>query len=230
MKLLDNESLEQTSIVANSLMNRLRGAVGVNSYERELRLNPLEFLAQSLATTGSARWLDICCGSGQALIDASRYFQSRGGNIGLLLQGVDLVDQFAEIPPGQNFLRLERASVHDWQTSHKYDLITCVHGLHYLGDKLGILEKSAPWLAPAGLFLASLDLGNLRHADGKPLGRSILKRFRQVGLQFDSRKHLLSCAGAKSFRLGYRYLGADSTAGPNYSRQDAVDSYYEPMG
>ena len=30
--------------------------------------------------------------------------------------------------------------------------------------------------------------------------------------------------------LPYRYLGADDQAGPNYTGQPAVDSYYEVIG
>jgi hypothetical protein len=80
------------------------------------------------------------------------------------------------------------------------------------------------------MFLANLDLANLRLADGKPLSKRIASRFREHGLIYNSRKHLLSCVGTKSLSLGYRYLGADDRAGPNYSGQEAVNSYYEPLG
>jgi hypothetical protein len=35
-----------------------------------------------------------------------------------------------------------------------YDLITCVHGLHYAGDKLAALARAASWLTPGGLISA----------------------------------------------------------------------------
>ncbi len=39
-----------------------------------------------------------------------------------------------------------------------FDLITCVHGLHYAGDKLAVLTRAVDWLTPGGLFAADLDL------------------------------------------------------------------------
>ena len=48
MKLLDDSSLERSSVVANSRMNRERVAVGTNSYEKELGLDPIAVLADRL--------------------------------------------------------------------------------------------------------------------------------------------------------------------------------------
>ncbi len=230
MKLLDNASLESSSVVANSRMNRERGAFGVNSYEKEVGLNPIAYLADCLHAADSTSWLDLCCGRGRALIDAARTFQSTGPPHNLALHGVDLVSFFDDTPPGCPFLRLQSASLHTWQANRQYDLITCVHGFHYVGDKLSLIEHAASWLTVEGTFVANLDLANLRLADGQPLGTRIAKRFRERGLVFNRRRHLLSCIGAKSLSLGYRYVGADETAGPNYSGQEAVDSYYEPCG
>ena len=108
-----------------------------------------------------------------------------------------------------------------------FDLITCVHGLHYVGDKLGLIARAASWLAEDGLFVASLDLHNLKFADGKPAGRRMAADLRRAGLEYDRRRRLVVCRGRKVVELPYRYLGADDRAGPNYTGQPAVDSYYE---
>jgi hypothetical protein len=92
---------------------------------------------------------------------------------------------------------------------------------------LSVIEHAAGWLTADGVFMANLDLANLRLKDGSPLGRTISRRFRDCGLTYDHRRHLLKCLGARSVDFGFRYVGADDTAGPNYSGQEAVDSYYE---
>ncbi|MFI7525979.1 hypothetical protein [Nocardia salmonicida] len=70
--LLDNSTLEQSSVVANNAMNRGRGLSGVNSYTRELGFDPYEVLAERLRADPTARvtWVDVCCGSGRALLEA----------------------------------------------------------------------------------------------------------------------------------------------------------------
>ena len=40
-----------------------------------------------------------------------------------------------------------QASLATWRPERAYDLITCVHGLHYIGDKLGLVARAASWLA-----------------------------------------------------------------------------------
>ena len=211
-------------------MNRERKAIGLNSYEKEIGLDPITLLVDRLHTNDSTSWLDLCCGCGRALIDAAGKLRDRFLAHSITLHGVDLVDMFDDIPPGTTFLQFEAASLHQWQTSKKYDLITCIHGLHYIGDKLSLIERAARWLTDEGMLLANLDLANLRLADGKPLSRRIASRFREYGLVYNSQKHLLSCVGTKSLSLGYRYIGADDRAGPNYSGLEAVNSYYEPLG
>lgn len=226
-RLLDEIALERSAVVANCSMNRERGAVGVNSYAKELRLDPIAFLAERLAARGTASWLDLCCGRGQALIDAAeRFVAQREG--GVALHGVDLAGMFAAVPESAGFLRLEAHSLQSWRADREYDLITCVHGLHHVGDKLGLIERAAGWLTESGLFVASLDLANLRQADGKPLRTRIAMRFRDSRLRYDGRRHLLSIVGRRTISLGFRFVGADDTAGPNYTGQAAVDSYYEP--
>lgn len=230
MRFLDDGSLERSPVVANSRMNRERGAVGVNSYEKDLRFDSIDFLADRLHSADSTSWLDLCCGRGRALIEANEALQIRHGPRSVALHGVDLVDLFDDASQCNTFVKLESVSLHQWEATRKYDLITCVHGLHYVGDKLSLIERAAGWLTIEGMFLANLDLVNLRFSDGQPMGREIAKRFRDYGLTYNRRRHLLSCVGTKALSFDYVYVGADDTAGPNYSGQEAVDSYYEPRG
>ena len=141
--------------------------------------------------------------------------------------GVDLVGMFHRPEPGLSCLRLVEASLRTWRPDRSFDLITCVHGLHYVGDKLGLIARAASWLAEDGLFVASLDLHNLKFADGREAGRKVTSDLRRSGLEYDRRRRLVVCRGRKAVDLPYRYLGADDRAGPNYTGQPAVDSYYE---
>lgn len=208
-------------------MNRERGCVGGNSYAKELRLNPLEFLGQRLAQQKPAAWLDLCCGSGKALIEAARHFQTQQQIIGLHIIGVDLVSLFHPGVKTFDFLDLQTANLAVWQPRQQFDLITCVHGLHYLGDKLSLIERAATWLKTDGIFIANLDPANLRYADDAPAGKAILKRLRACGFEYLSRKHLLVLHGQRHFQCGFHYLGADENAGANYTGQPAVNSHYE---
>lgn len=226
-QLLDNSALEQSSIVANSLMNRERGCTGGNSYEKELSLNPIEFLRQRLQTQKQVAWLDICCGTGKALIEAANYFHANGLSARVQICGIDLVAMFLPYEETFSHLRLVESAVFDWEPDQEFDLITCVHGLHYIGDKLSFLQKAACWLKPDGLFIGHLDPANLRLIKGD--NSPFLKNLRQAGFQYSARKNLLSLAGQKHFAIQYKYLGADDQAGPNYTGQSAVNSYYESL-
>ncbi|MBX9790241.1 MAG: class I SAM-dependent methyltransferase [Pirellulales bacterium] len=228
LTLVDDAALERSHVVANARMNRARRLSGINSYERELGFDPLAWLRARPAQHGSAAWLDLCCGSGQALIEAASTCAATGEQI--TFRGVDLIDSFVEIPAALRSLRLEAASLHRWDSPDRFDLITCVHGLHYVGDKLGLVERAVSWLVPGGQFLAHLDLANLRRASGEPLGRLALARFRAAGMVFDRRSSLLTCSGPRSIAFGLKCLGADDSAGPNRTRQEAVDSYYVASG
>jgi SAM-dependent methyltransferase len=198
---LDDSKLEESSVVANNAMNRERGLDGVNSYARELGFHPLETLAPGQA------WLDLGCGSGRALIEASKRDR-------YTLIGVDLVDYFSE-ERGPTFIT---ASLSTWQPTRAFDLITCVHGLHYIGDKLGLLTRIASWLAPGGLFAGHLDLANVKTP--KPF------RPNRFGLDYDARRRLVKIRGPRRLDFPFHYVGADPAAGPNYTGQDAVDSHY----
>src|SRR5947209_4318775 len=136
---------------------------------------------------------------------------------------------FQTFDPNLTCLRLVEASLTTWRPDRVFDLITCVHGLHYVGDKLGLIARAASWLADDGLFVANLDLANLKLGDGRAAGLKVTSDLRRAGLEYDRRKRLVVCRGRKVLDLPYRYLGADDRAGPNYTGQPAVDSYYEPV-
>ena len=147
-------------------MNRERQLEGPNSYARELTFSPLGWLRSRLPDLSSnsrpVSWLDLCCGSGRALIQAAHQ-ASRGGLAGQIeIVGVDLVDYFDPIPVPEQPLRLICADITSWAPEQSFDLITCVHGLHYVGDKLGVLTQMANWLADSGLMVADFDPGSIR--------------------------------------------------------------------
>ena len=226
MDLLGDDELEQSAVVANCRMNRERGLSGSNGYDRELGFDPLDFLKGRVAPGRPAAWLDLCCGTGRALTQAARTAHDEGLDVEIV--GVDLVAMFRQSDPDPTFLRLVEASLSTWRPDRPFDLITCVHGLHYVGDKLGLIARAASWLVDDGLFVASLDHHNLKLADGLPSGRRMVTDLRRAGLEYDRRRQLVICRGRRIVGLSYRYLGADDRAGPNYTGQPAVDSHYVP--
>jgi SAM-dependent methyltransferase len=225
-RLLDEDTLEASSVVANRSMNRERQLAGVNSYARELGFDPLDWVkARRADGAGVVRWLDLCCGTGRALLQAGDRLGRDGLSDRVSLVGVDLVDCFDETPVSGS-VRLVCASAVAWAPPHPFDLITCVHGLHYIGDKLALLARVAMWLAGGGLFVAHLDLANIRLADGRPAGGPLGVALRRAGFSYDSRRRRLRRIGPGEVDLPYEYLGADDRAGPNYTRQPAVNSHY----
>ncbi|MBE1484562.1 class I SAM-dependent methyltransferase [Plantactinospora soyae] len=233
--LLDDETLESSAVVANSAMNRERQLDGVNSYTRELGFNPLDWLVARLDPAGSGAageipigWLDLCCGSARALQQSAERLHRAGLGDRVSLVGVDLVDYFDPPPRTGPPPQLICAPVGGWAPTRRFDLITCVHGLHYVGDKLGLLTRVAGWLAEGGRFVADLDLRAVRLADGRPAGRRLNAQLRAAGFTVDARRRRISRTGPGTGALPYRYVGADDRAGPNYTGQPAVSSYYLP--
>jgi SAM-dependent methyltransferase len=214
--LLDDDALAVSPVVANRDMNRERQLAGVNSYTRELGFNPVDLLAG--LPGDDVAWLDLCCGNGRALTQAAAH-SSR-----FTLVGVDLIDTFPATGP-----TFVCASITEWTPDRAFDLITCVHGLHYVGDKLGALAAIASWLTPAGRFVADLDLTSVRLPDGSPAGRRLSNRLRANGFTYASRTHRISRTGQGTPDLPYIYLGADDHAGANYTGQPAVHSYYRTV-
>lgn len=217
MNLLDHDALERSSVVANCRMNRERRLLG---YDRELGINVLDELRSRHRAGRVMRWLDLCCGTANALFEASDQLGDQAEIV-----GVDLVDHFAGRPRTPH-LRLVTASITTWEPENAFDLITCVHGLHYVGDKLGALQQIASWLTPDGLFVGNLDLRSVRLTGGAPVGRGLTTSLRASGLIYDPRTRRVRCEGPKVVELPYSYKGSDDQAGPNYTGQPAVDSYY----
>ncbi|GAA1776133.1 class I SAM-dependent methyltransferase [Luedemannella helvata] len=222
--LLDDEALHASSVVANNAMNRERQLTGVNSYARELGFDPVDWLTERLASADRVAWLDLCCGTGRALIQAADRLRRTGLADRVRLVGVDLVDFF---DPAAASPELVCAPVTAWTPDQPYELITCVHGLHYVGDKLGVLARAAGWLTDDGMLVADLDLASVRLAGGIPAGRPLASALRGAGLGYDSRRRQVRCAGRREVTLPYTYRGADDRAGPNYTGQPAVDSIYD---
>jgi SAM-dependent methyltransferase len=226
--LLDTPRLEKSEIVANACMNRQRNLAGANSYEKDLGFNPLVLLNKSLEKQHEAAWLDLCCGTGRALIQAAEAYRTASLDHRVKLTGVDLVPMFDLIRPGVDGVRLVATSVERWETEERFDLVTCVHGLHYIGDKLGLLQRASSWLRDGGLLMVHLDYRNLRINGRTSPGAQIGRDLRRAGFRYVAGRHLLTCsAQTPRQRLPYRYMGADDQAGPNYTGQAAVDSYYE---
>ncbi|MEU9128473.1 class I SAM-dependent methyltransferase [Kitasatospora sp. NPDC048540] len=209
--------LERSPVVANRTMNRERTLTGVNSYARELGFDPAAWL---LARSGPVSWLDLCSGEARALFAAAGRLPEDA-----VLTGVDLVGPLGQVPVSPA-VDLVTASLADWTPARRYDLITCVHGLHYLGDKLGLLARAAGWLNPDGLFAAQFDPASVRRADGGSAARPVLAALRAAGFAYRPRRHLLTLDGHRELRFAFEYLGADPAAGPNFTGQPGVASYY----
>lgn len=220
-ELVGDGRLERSSVVANNAMNRTRRLAGRDGYSRVLGLDIAALITARLAEAGTFRWLDLCCGSGKALVDAARALNAPG----LAITGVDLAGYFTADVPAQ--VDLLTTSITTWTPTHSFDLITCVHGLHYIGDKLGALAKAASWLAADGLFVANFDTSGVRLSDGSPGGRRLSAALRQTGFDYDGRNRRIRREGHATVGFPFRYLGADERAGPNYTGQPAVHSYYE---
>ncbi|WP_405535602.1 class I SAM-dependent methyltransferase [Streptomyces sp. NBC_00075] len=218
-RLIDDDRLTAHSVVANNTMNRERVLTGVNSYARELGFDPVEFLD---GCGPASSWLDLCSGEGLALRAAAQRLP------GAVITGVDLVGSLRTpvLPDG---LELVAADLGQWAPVRRYDLITCVHGLHYVGDRLALLERSASWLTDTGRLVAHFDPATLRRPDGTDASRPVLAALRAAGYDYSARHHRLTLRGGRSIELPFTYLGADPDAGPNYTGQPAVASYYRQV-
>jgi len=221
-----DEQLNWSSVVANNRMNRGRDLLGVNSYEKEIGFNIYHFLESKLKSgPNTVRWLDLCCGEGKALIETATLLTSNDVK-GIDLEGIDLVNMFAahaELP----CLNFSVQSLSTWEPTHKYDLISCIHGLHYIGDKLQLIQKAIAALKPSGQFIGNIDLDNIKFTSEESMKRFLLKAFKENKVDYNSRKRMLSCSGTKNLQFNVAYKGANDKAGKNYTGQEVVDSYYE---
>ena len=225
MTLLPEDRLIWSPIVVNSRMNRERNSSGINSYEQEFKFKPEEYLASKIKEFGQASWLDLCCGHGKALIQTAEYFDKLDQQNVVTLKGIDLVDTFPTVDKNLTCIELKSESLITWTPDQTYDLITCVHGLHYLGDKLKVIESSINALKPSGLFVANLDLGNIV-LQGAKTNVYLKNSFKKYGVDYNSRTRVLKHIGGIAINFNLKYLGADDKYGPNYTGQDSVTSYY----
>ena len=234
--LLGDGRLEASSVVANCSMNRERQLTGVNSYQREMGFDPVDVLTAGVDCRDDlgrvippVGWLDLCCGTGRALVQAVGRLRAAGLGGQVAVVGVDLVAAFdrggEEVGPV-----LVTDSVTTWRPGRAFDLITCVHGLHYVGDKLAVLTRAAGWLTANGLLVADLDLASIRLPGGRLAGRPLTAKLRAAGFAYDSRRKKITLTGRRVVDLPYTYLGADDQAGANYTGQPAVHSYYRRDG
>jgi SAM-dependent methyltransferase len=131
------------------------------------------------------------------------------------------------LPNASSNLQLVQCSAFDFVPKDRFDLVTFVHGLHYLGDKLRAIELAASWLVSDGRFVANLDVKNICLERAGKGQRRIARALRENGCWYLPARHLLRRDGWVDLKLPFRFIGADDTAGPNYTKQPAVDSYYE---
>lgn len=222
MDLLQEKVLILSAVVANNRMNRERNAGGINSYEKDIYFHPGPYLKDHIRRFGQVRWLDLCCGKGKALLQCALELADAGFQHQAALKGIDLIDGFQPMPPGISCLHWQVGSVVDWVADDPYDLITCVHGLHYIGDKLRVISNACRSLTAEGIFIAHLDLQNI-----KLPAQTIRKKLGDAGIEYHPRKRILTCKGPREVDFGVRYEGASDQVGPNYTGQEAVDSYYQ---
>ena len=182
-------------------MNRERGCSGGNSYEKELSFRIIDFLIEQVQTQKQVNWLDICCGQGKSLIEASKTLVEQNYNSNIKIIGIDLVGMFQQVPSEFDFLKLVETSFEDFEPNCEFDLITCVHGLHYIGDKLKFIQYCVSWLKSDGIFLANLDLANIKFQNNNRISKTTAKIFNNFGLEYNSKKNLLVCKGNKELHV-----------------------------
>jgi SAM-dependent methyltransferase len=226
MRLLRPSEVLRSDIVANRTMNRERGLHGINSYTRELDFDPIALLTATAQARGVAAWLDVCCGEGRALVAAATLLSESYPTLDIRLIGIDLVGPFA--PSSFSCLEFTETDAAAYAPPCPFDLITCVHGLHYLGDKLGFLEKAYGWLKPGGLLISQLDPANVR-AEGYPrtFWSPALRRARTRRAEIQLRSHRLRIEKTDApLDFGAEFAGAAPSSQPNYTGIVVMDSWY----
>ena len=224
MKLLNNDELQWSTVVANNAMNRERVAFGVNSYEKEINFNPLDFIKNRVAQE-QVNWADLCCGAGNELWQVANLLVKEKTDTKVSIVGFDLVEYFTKDEPNE-ILTLEQLNLNDWKPTQNFDLITIIHGLHYLGDKLKLISTAAAALKKDGVFIGNLDLDNIRINGVSNSRKFLLSFFKENNINYHQRKKLISITGTQNIPAIFQYCGADDQAGPNYTGQPVVDSYY----
>jgi len=218
--LLSDAALIHSDVVANNRMNRERQAIGVNSYQKDLGFDLITFLEKKIREEETVRWLDIGCGRGKALIQIANYFKDEDR---IQFEGVDLVNMFDQ--HNEKNLLLRCLDLHQWVPEVEYDLITAVHSIHYIGDKLKLIRDVVSSLKKDGLFIAHIDLKNIQVENKKK--QFVYEWFLSHNFLFSNNRHILKCFSTNYFEFQWQYLGSDDRCGPNYTGQEAVNSYYQ---
>ena len=78
MNLLPDDELERSAVVANCRMNRERGLPAPTATTGNSASTRIDFLKDRLVPGKSVAWLDLCCGTGKALIEAATLIRRRG--------------------------------------------------------------------------------------------------------------------------------------------------------
>lgn len=225
--LLPENQLIWSPIVANNCMNRERQASGINSYAQEIGFSPETWLKQQLEKQSQVSWLDVCCGQGNALLQVAQSLEKAQLQDSAYFHGIDLVSFFTPLPPNITCIHFEINSIVNWQPARQYDFITCIHGLHYVGDKLLAIKKMAKALAPQGCLIAHLDLQSI-FVNNQAAAAKVKEWLNRAGIIYDDQKKLIQLkqplVGLPEFPG--KYLGADDQAGKNYTGQEAVNAHY----
>lgn len=158
-------------------------------------------------------------------METAQYFLERGNASNIVFQGIDLVDTIIRREHLTGIIDFQFLSIVNWTPSQHFDLITCCHGLHYIGDKLQVISTAINSLTAEGLFIAQLDLKNI-NIQGKDSLPFLKRKFNKYSVAFQSRNNLLRREGNAEIDFGLHFLGADDNSGPNYTGQEAVTSYY----
>jgi len=224
-KLKNDEELEWSSVVANNSMNRKRKAFGINSYEREIKLDPIKYLI-SKYKDDKLNWIDLCCGEGNTIIQSAEFIRENGHENKVNLEGIDLVNYFSDYSDYEDLLELRQMNLNKWEPTKKYDLITIVHGLHYIGDKIALLQKLSNSLKSGGKFIGNLSLDNIKIVGIKDSDRMLKKIFRNSEILYNARSKIITLTNPFSILDNFEYLGANDNAGANYTGQEVVDSIY----
>lgn len=131
------------------MMNRFRRLRGPNSYTTELGIDPLSCLPQGGA------WLDVGCGNGFAVREAAKLRPD------IKIVALDLEPGFVApaTPPNALFMQADASALP--LTGRHFDLVTAVHVLHFIDDKLAATLRWAELCRPGGKLLANLDPGDV---------------------------------------------------------------------
>lgn len=207
-------------------MNRKRIAKGINSYEKDIKLDPIHFIEEKLQRD-NVHWIDLCCGEGNALIQVAKHFTENNFKNKLRISGIDLVDFYNDdCIKFEPMLQIETINLEYWKPKTKYDLITIVHGLHYVGDKLALINKAASSLKKDGLLIANLDINHISIQDNANSEKMIKKYFKNNSIVYNSKTKILRVNGFTQIENKFEYVGANDEIGPNYTGQNAVESIY----